>query len=166
MASRKVASWGVLPPETNHAHANQMIDMSGAVRRRSPARSVFIAGSIRLARLCVLIVNPILPRRSIHMDLAGSGIPPCPAPPPANPPSLTMAGYSTVAKGPGTRKDAVSTCNICSCGPERPGDPQEGATRSILPPDPTPATDNLDAGGPEHPESVYEPAHTDIHHDA
>jgi len=60
----------------NQTHANQMIDMSGAFRRQSSARSVFIAGTIRLARLCVLIVNPIPARRSIHMDLAGSGIHP------------------------------------------------------------------------------------------
>ena len=58
----------------NQAHANQMIDMSGAVRRRKSARSVLIAEIIRLARLCVLIVNPIPARRSIHLDLAGSGI--------------------------------------------------------------------------------------------
>ena len=58
----------------NQTHANQMIDMSGAVRRRNSARSKLIAEIIRLARLCVLIVNPIPARRSIHLDLAGSGI--------------------------------------------------------------------------------------------
>jgi len=55
-----------------------MIDMSGAVRRRISARSMLIAETIRLARLCVLIVNPIPARRSIHLDLAGSGIHPAP----------------------------------------------------------------------------------------
>jgi len=58
----------------NQPHANQMIDMSGAVRRRISARSVLIAEKLRLARLCVLIVNPIPARRSFHLDLAGSGI--------------------------------------------------------------------------------------------
>jgi hypothetical protein len=48
--------------------------MSGAVRRRFSTRSMLIAEIIRLARLCVLIVNPIPARRSIHLDLAGSGI--------------------------------------------------------------------------------------------
>ena len=58
----------------NQTHANQMIDMSGAVRRRISPRSILIARIFRLARLCVLIVNPIPARRSIHLDLAGSGI--------------------------------------------------------------------------------------------
>ena len=74
MAFRSVSDCDFLSLAHNQAHANQMIDMSGAVRRRNSARSVLIAGIIRLARLCVLIVNPIPARRSIHLDLAGSGI--------------------------------------------------------------------------------------------
>jgi hypothetical protein len=68
----------VSSPAHNQAHANQMIDMSGAVRRRISERSMLIAEIFRLARLCVLIVNPIPARRSIHLDLAGSGIRPVP----------------------------------------------------------------------------------------
>jgi len=41
----------------NQAHIDQKIDMSGAVRRRISARSMFVAAIIRLARLCVLILG-------------------------------------------------------------------------------------------------------------
>jgi hypothetical protein len=71
-----------MSPEKNHAHANQMIDMSGAViplavnqRCQTSARPISVAEVVRLARLCVLIfLNPILPGAAIHLDLAGTGI--------------------------------------------------------------------------------------------
>lgn len=87
MASHSIAACGLSPQVHNHTHANQTIDMSGAVnppvkglpvriaeteiparlmqprnqRSRIPARSISVAEVIRLARLCVLILNPILP---------------------------------------------------------------------------------------------------------
>jgi hypothetical protein len=139
----------------NQAHANQTIDMSGAVRRQSSMRSVFIAGTVRLARLCVLIVNPFPARRSIHLDLAGSRIHSCAAlcflfvDPPV---SQKSAGFNNCCKGPGTGEDAVSTYNLFSWVPENPGESPGGcylcnlALRTF-----SPTPDNLDAGGPEHP---------------
>ncbi|MGA8743933.1 MAG: hypothetical protein WB561_22260 [Terracidiphilus sp.] len=94
MATRLVVPRDNTSPENNQAHANQMIDMSGAVetlasllavrvsgieiparppqprnqRRRTSARSNSVAGDIRLARLCVLI-EPNPARRAVHQDL-------------------------------------------------------------------------------------------------
>jgi len=84
----------------NQPHANQMIDMSGAVRRRISARSVLIAEKLRLARLCVLIVNPIPARRSIHLDLAGSGIHPLCRSSPVDLAASRDRLDSTIAKAP------------------------------------------------------------------
>jgi hypothetical protein len=62
VASRSTASTDNASKESSHTHANQMIDMSGAVvpmvrnqRCRTSARSTSIAAGVRLARLCVLI---------------------------------------------------------------------------------------------------------------
>jgi hypothetical protein len=87
----------------NQAHANQMIDMSGAVRRRISARSVLIAEINRLPRLCVLIVNPIPARRSIHLDLAGSGIYLVPLSALSFRPRL-VTGWKTFAEAPAPMK--------------------------------------------------------------
>lgn len=91
----------------NHAHANQMIDMSGAVRRRISARSVLTAEIIRLARLCVLIVNPIPARRSVHLtspDLASTYVPLSAML--IRPRHLT--GWMNTCRGSGTHMDAIS----------------------------------------------------------
>ncbi|HEY1580164.1 MAG TPA: hypothetical protein VGF82_24120 [Terracidiphilus sp.] len=74
-----MATQSVLPDDTssreeNHAHANQMIVMNGAVRRRMSARFIFVAAIIRLARLCVLISEPLSCPAPDPQDLAGSGI--------------------------------------------------------------------------------------------
>ena len=121
----------------NQTHANQMIDMSGAVRRRISPRSILIARIFRLARLCVLIVNPIPARRSIHLDLAGSGILLSCRSSLVDPPMSRDRLDRTTAKALAPIDDAVSTYNLFSWAPEPPGDPQEGVTRAILPSGPS-----------------------------
>jgi hypothetical protein len=83
VASRSTASTDDASKESSQAHANHTIDMSGAVRplknqrRRTCAQSTSIAAMVWLARLCVLILNPILPgARSTRSspDPASSGI--------------------------------------------------------------------------------------------
>ena len=71
MATRSTASIDDSSNESSQAHANQMIDMSGAVSRRSPKRSFSVAAVVRLARLCVLIFEPNPARHPVHRDLAG-----------------------------------------------------------------------------------------------
>jgi hypothetical protein len=131
VASRSFALHDASSRGRNHAHANQTIDMSGAVsplanqRCRIPTQSICVAGVVRLARLCVLIeLNPA--RRTVHMtspDIASS--------------STLAAGLADrlrrvsseqlnppEANGPGISDDAVSTYNLCSCGPEIPAIPK------------------------------------------
>jgi hypothetical protein len=112
----------------NQSHANQMIDMSGAVTRQNLSRSVSIAETVRLARLCVLIVNPIPARRSVHPGPRRIW----------HPTGAALCWSLRVTKGgtrrcksPGTREDAV-VLTILSLAGRNSRDPQEGVTRAIL----------------------------------
>lgn len=127
MATRMVVS-----QEINQAHANQIIDISGAVTPRSrrwsnrvseaePSSSTserpMLSLFQRCARLCVLI-EPNPAGRAVRLDLAGVCI------------EETLQRLREGVRGVMTSSkldrgrsgkasfDAVSTYNLCSCGPE------------------------------------------------
>ena len=142
----------------NHTHANQTIDMSGAVlklvsmlrvctpgtevpacspqprnqRNQTAARSLPITGVVRFARLCVLIEpNPV--RRSVTRTLAGfcTLINTVRRALLSNPPNLVDAALSNSGDRASISDDAVCTYKLCSCGPESRRSPR-GCCRAIL----------------------------------
>src|SRR6185369_6733898 len=82
-------------------------------------------------------LNPILPGARSTRTFAGfaSSSTPCAAPSIKSAESLGQRSDSTGFRVPCIDCDAVSTYNLGSCGPENPGDPQEGvAVQSCLRP--------------------------------
>ena len=147
----------------NQIHANQKIDMSGAVmplasalpvrvsgieipvrpprplnqRHRIPARSFLIAGVVRFARLCVLIEpNPAGARSTATLTGFCIFIAAARRACSSNLPNLMNAADLTAVNGPDISDDAVSTYNFCSCGPGKSRRSPRGCCRAILPPEP------------------------------
>jgi hypothetical protein len=138
--------------QSNHAHANQTIDMNGAVlmlvsmllvftagtedpacsvqprnqRNQKPARSLSIAGVVRFARLCVLIEpNPV--RRSVIKALAGfcTFFNAVRRALPSTPPNLIVAASSNSGYGQASLTMLYVLTNFALVV-RNPGDPQEG----------------------------------------